>query len=341
MPDELNRAVLARQCLLQRTDAPVPRVLEQMGGLQAQYAPSSYIGLWSRRTGMDRADLDRALEDRSVIQGTLMRVTIHLVSREDYWPFAIAVRAARREGWLRYLKDRFTQAEVEKLAGRTRELLADGPLKRGDILEALGIDNAAWISIGLWLDMVRVPPSGTWKQRRADLYGLAQTWVGPEPDIPEEEAVGHLTRRYLGAFGPASIADLVSWSGLPATTLAPCVKGLELVRRRDPAGKELFDLPGAPLPDASTPAPVRFLPTWDASLLVHCRRSGILPEEHRPRVFHIKTPHSVNTFTVNGRVAGTWRIEKGKVVTSAFEPLDGDAAAEVEQEARRLEVFVA
>ncbi len=101
---QLNRAVLGRQLLLRKQQASLPGVLEQMGGLQAQYAPSSYVGLWSRRAGMERADLDRALHDRTVVQGTLMRVTIHLVSREDYWPFAVGLRTARRQMWLRAFK---------------------------------------------------------------------------------------------------------------------------------------------------------------------------------------------------------------------------------------------
>src|SRR5919204_4319714 len=93
---ELNRALLARQLLLGREQAAIPRVLERMGGLQAQYAPSMYIGLWSRLAGFERDDLDRALERKAVVQGTLMRQTIHLVSARDYWPLALAVRHARR-----------------------------------------------------------------------------------------------------------------------------------------------------------------------------------------------------------------------------------------------------
>ena len=98
---ELNRAVLARQLLLERRRDALPRALERVGGLQAQYAPSMYIGLWSRLAGFERDQLTRALERRSVVQATLMRVTIHLVSAADYWPFTIAVRAARRERWMR------------------------------------------------------------------------------------------------------------------------------------------------------------------------------------------------------------------------------------------------
>ena len=97
---ELNRALLARQLLLERVNGSIPKVLERMGTLQAQYAPSMYIGLHSRMEGFERAKLDRALERRTVVQGTLMRATIHLVSASDYWPIALGVRRARRESWL-------------------------------------------------------------------------------------------------------------------------------------------------------------------------------------------------------------------------------------------------
>jgi len=112
-------------------------------------------------------------------------------------------------------------------------------------------------------------------------------------------------------------------------------------RFRDERGAELVDLPRAPLPDPATPAPVRFLPTWDATLLVHARRTQVLPERFRPLVFSTKTPHSVPTFLVDGQVAGTWRHEHGRVVTQSFEPLPAAAGREVAGEAERLAAFLA
>lgn len=335
----LNRAVLARQLLIDRADASTPAVLEKMAGLQAQYAPSSYIGLWSRRLGMRRPDLDAALEDRSVIQGTLMRVTIHLASREDYWPFAAGLRRSRRRMWLRLMQGLRTEEEMRGLAERTRTALSAGPMKRADLVTELGVDSATWVGVGLWVDLVRVPPSGTWARRRADLYALAESWAGPDT-VDEQQGVDHLIRRYLQGFGPAAIGDLAGWSGLPVSTLAPRLEEMETVLFRDESGKELYDLPGGLLPDPETPAPVRFLPTWDACLLVHCRRAGILPEKYRPLVFHTKNPQSVNTFLVDGSVAGTWRNDKGRVAVEPFEPLDPAVRREVEVEAERLEAFV-
>ena len=260
-PRELNRALLARQLLLERATVAVPRALELMGCLQAQYAPSMYIGLWSRVEGLRRDDLTRLLEERA-------------------------------------------------------------------------------IGVGLWLDLVRVPPSGTWERRRADLYGSAEDWLGPSPPgLTKEAATAHLVRRYLTGFGPGTAADTADWGGLRTADVQAVLDGMRLHRFTTEEGLQLYDLPGAPLPDAGTPAPVRFLPTWDASLLVHARRKGILAEEHRPLIFNTKTPHSVPTFVVDGRVAGTWRYEKGEVRVQPFEPLPKRVQAEVDEEASRLAAF--
>jgi winged helix DNA-binding protein len=334
---ELNRALLARQHLLERSSAPIPRVLEEMAGLQAQYAPSMYIGLWSRIEGLERSDVTEALEWRTVVQGTLMRATIHLVSADDYWPFALGIREARRVAWARVSRRGLSEEELAAAARRLREALADGPLRRKEIEALLG-DRLLANGVGIWLDLVRVPPSGTWERRRADLYGLAEEWLGP-PDVTPEQGVDLLVRRYLGGFGPAPVGDVANWAGLPAREVAGAIEGMGLRRFRDERGDELLDLPDAPLPDAEAPAAARFLPTWDASLLVHARRTGILPEEHRPKVFNTKTPQSVPTFLVDGQVAGTWRYETGCVAVEPFGRLDAATRRELDAEGERLAAF--
>ena len=343
---ELNRALLARQSLLERSDGPLPRTIERVGGLQAQYAPSMYVGLWSRLRALDRGELTRALERRRVIQGTLMRVTIHLVARGDYWAFALATRAARRALWLRsrraMIEERAMQAAADLVAAR---LEIAGTLHRREIEELVGKPRAE--GVGLWVDLVRVPPSGTWARRRADLFARALDWIGPprplirgEPGVlTAEQAVEHLVRRYLAGFGPASREDIASYTGLTKTALAPVLDRLGLRRFRDTAGDELLDVARGPLPDPHTPAPVRFLPTWDATLLVHARRTGILPEEHRRKIFHVRNPHSLPTFLVDGAVAGTWRHVKGRIALDPFRPLDAGARRELEAEAERLAAF--
>jgi hypothetical protein len=333
---ELNRALLARQLLLERGRIPLPRALERIGGIQAQYAPSMYVGLWSRLEGFERAALTAALERRTVIQATLMRSTIHLVSKADYWPLALATRAARRESWLRAVGDD-PGPQAMDAAARTlrRELNGGGTITRKQLEALVGKPRAT--AVGLWIDLVRVPPSGTWERRRADLYAAAHDWVGPAPESGDHAE--HLVRRYLAGFGPAALKDVASFTGLPPAELRPLLDRLELRRFRTQAGEELHDLPRAPLPDPDTPAPPRFLPTWDATLLVHARRTGVLPEEHRAAIFSPRRPHSFPTFLVDGRVAGTWRYEDGAIRLDPFGRLDAATRRELRQEADRLAEF--
>jgi winged helix DNA-binding protein len=333
--------LLARQFLLERSSLPLVPTLERVGGLQTQYAPSGYVGLWSRMRNFRRDALTTALEQRRVIQGTLLRSTIHMVSARDYWLFLAAVRQGRQDWWRRVTQKTLGDVDIDAAAAVIRGPLETGPQRASDLMELLmrrGFPRAAWTGVGMWVDMVRVPPSGTWDQRRADLYGLADTWV--RPAMPTEAAgLEHVIRRYLGAFGPASVREIADWAGIAHSTLLPVIDRLSLRRFRDEKGKELLDLQRAALPDSDTPAPVRFLPTWDATLLVHARRTQILPERYRPLVFNTKTPHSVPTFLVGGAVAGTWRYERGRVEVRPFEPLPKAARREVDDEAARLEVF--
>ncbi|HET8953734.1 MAG TPA: winged helix DNA-binding domain-containing protein [Solirubrobacteraceae bacterium] len=331
---ELNRALLARQLLLERGDVSLPEALERICGIQAQYAPSMYFGLWSRLRDFEPAALTRALEARDVVQGTLMRVTIHLVSPGDYRPFAVAVREARRALWLRAWKEPDAAAMAEA-ASTLRAALADrGALPRKEV-EAL-IGKPATRGIHLWLDLVRVAPSGTWERRRADLFGAAGDWLpgGAEPD--PDSAMDHLVRRYLAAFGPASRKDVQSFTGLSLTTLKPVLERVATDRYLDEDGGELLDVPDAPLPDPDAPAPPRLLPTWDATLLVHARRTGLLPERFRPLIFHTKNPQSSPTFLVDGEVAGTWRLDKDGFGAEPFERVPAKAMREVRAEGERL-----
>jgi len=241
-----STALLARQLLLERARLPLPRTLERMCGVQAQYAPSMYIGLWSRLEGLQRDALTRALERRSVVQGTLLRSTIHLVSAGDYWPFALAVEEGRRAWWLGTRRGHVTARQMSAAARRLRRALADGPLRRSTIDELVGTEIAQ--GVGLWVHMVRVPPSGTWERRRADVYALAEDWL-PRPDLARDDALDHLVRRYLAAFGPASRTDVASFAGLRPAEVAPALERLTPRRFRSEDGEELLDVPRAPLPD--------------------------------------------------------------------------------------------
>jgi len=316
-------------------------MIERIGGLQTQYAPSGYIGLWSRMRNFRRDSLTTALQQRRVIQGTLLRSTIHMVSARDYWLFLAAIRVPRRDWWQRATRHQISEPDMDAAVRALREQLAKGP-RRGDelkrILAERGLPSFALGGVAQWLEMVRVPPSGTWEQRKADLYGLAETWTRPTAHA-ESVGIEHIIRRYLGAFGPASVREIADWGGVPHAKLVPVLAQMSLRHFRDEKGKDLIDLPKAPLPDADTPAPVRFLPTWDATLLVHARRTQILPERYRPLVFNTRTPHSVPTFLIDGAVAGTWRVDGGRVELKPFEPIPRSVKREVDDEAERLAAF--
>jgi Winged helix DNA-binding domain len=332
----LNRALLTRQLLLERSTLSIPEAVEQVGGLQTQYAPSAYAGLWTRLADFHRDALTRALEERSVTQATLMRVTIHVVSAREFWLFALGVRQARRDWWLRLNKN-VSEREMVRHAKRLRATLAGGPQtvkELGDLAKGF-VGNAS-----LWVDLVRVPPSGTWERRRADLLGLAEDWIG-EPEATEADGLEHLVRSYLRGFGPAPLAAVSKWAGVPVKPLQEAASRLELRRFRDERGDALVDLPDAPLPPEDTPAPVRLLPHWDANLLVHARRTGLLPEEHRLRVFPVRNPFSVGTILSDGRVVGSWSLRDGRIVLERFEPVSRAVWREVEEEAARLEAFQA
>jgi hypothetical protein len=330
---ELNRALLARQMLLERARVPIPRALERMGGLQAQYAPSMYVGLSSRVEGFARDALTRALERRSVAQGTLMRSTIHLVSARDYWPLAFAIERPRRAWWLKVNRDGLGAREMGAAARKLRRRLAGTALRRAEVEELIGRPQAA--GIHHWLHLVRVPPSGTWERRRADLYALAEDWLGA-PEVDADLAVDHAVRRYLAAFGPATLAEIANWAGVPNAAVAPALERLKLRRLRAEDGDALVDLPRAALPDPETPAPVRLLGTWDAILLAHARRAGVLPERFRDRVFHVRMPQSVTTFLVDGAVAGTWRHADGRVTFEPFGRLDRGTRRALREEGERM-----
>ena len=189
-------------------------------------------------------------------------------------------------------------------------------MKRKEIEELIG--KEASHGSGMWVDMVRVPPSGTWERRRADLFGLAEDWLGRRRTSTPDDALDHLVTRYLTGFGPASKAEIANWGGLVAARRRAGARAAgPACASRPRTAPSCSTCPDCPLPDADTPAPVRFLGTWDAALLAHARRALILPEEHRARIFNTKMPQSIGTFLVDGAVAGTWRPD------GTLEPFDG------------------
>lgn len=345
---QLNRALLARQHLLEPSTKSIAETLEDVGGLQTQYAPAAYVGLFSRMAAFQRNDLTRAMEERVAIHGTLMRTTIHTVSAGDYWPMVAGIRRSRQEWVLRVSSAMRGDIQIEDVVEAVREALHDGPIRAKTLTAEIVARGYPPQSVGwaaLWVDIVRIPPSGTWERRANDLYELAERWLPSDSQgdgMPsEEDGLQVLVRRYLGGFGPARVADIANWANVPPARLKPVLDKFNLRHFKDEMGRTLIDLRDAPLPPEDTPAPVRFLPQFDATLLVHCRRTLILPEQYRSVIFSTKSPQSFPTFTLDGQVVGTWRHDGTKVVTHNFSSLTRSDQRAVDSEAERMTEFYA
>ncbi len=334
---ELNRATLARQLLLERRRLPVARAVERVGGLQAQWPAAPYVGLWARLAGFRPETLERALLAGEVVKATLMRSTLHLVTARDYPSFSTALRDVR---W----GDEAALADAERVAADIRELVAAGPTRLQDALDHLdrahGLRDLharrVWHMARVRAHVHHAPETALWKARPQAVFVALDEPAGIELHAARAE----VARRYLAAFGPATRADLADWSGLRVGDFAAALAALEPLRRfRDENGRELLDLPRAPLPSAETPAPVRFLPKWDSVLLAHADRRRVLPEAYRKAVIR-KNGDVAQTVLVDGLVAGTWQVERGRVVAEPFAPLARAVRRELDDEAARLEAFL-
>lgn len=421
----LNRALLARQLLLERSPLSPLAAIEHLVGMQSQAPTAPYVGLWSRLKEFHTDDLSRLMETRQTVRLSLMRSTIHLVSARDCLPMRDVLRSVHA----RMLKGNFGRklADIDpaELAAEGRALVEEQPLTFAE-LGALLRDRrwpdrdaqALAMAVRAYVPLVQVTPRGIWGASGPSAHTTAEAWLGETAALHAERsasgasgdageatasggnapvdtasassatvgsdladireiatvpadpgsataagasitargpvvetagstassAVAQLLLRYLAAFGPASLKDMAAWSGL--TGLRPAIEALrpDLRVYRDEQGTELFDVPGAPLPDETTPAPVRFLAEFDNILLSHADRSRIIPEVYRPLVF---TDNGIirSAFTVDGFVAGLWRIDNGKssaeLVVSPFVPLADDVREALTEEGMRLLAFAA
>jgi hypothetical protein len=351
---QLNRATLARQLLLDRADLGVVAATERIGGLQAQEPASPHIGLWTRLAGFQPADLDRALAERTVVKGTLMRSTLHIVSAADYlrlWPAVVPMLGAARR------QDRLQPPSPRRLAGlRARaEAFTSEPRGLSELRDHLGPSEGLTPDEVLWwirrsVAFAHAPSDVPWSFGRRPLLAHALSWLGAKDWPTTEDALEHLVRRYLGAFGPATAADLAAWSGLTVGTVRPGIAAVDaagdLRRFNDERSRELLDLDGAPLPDSETKAPPRLLPMWDSTILAFADRTRIISDDDR-RVVVARNGDTLPTFLVDGVVAGLWWAEAGaggrtRIVIEPFRPpLHQAEARALEQEGERLAEVVA
>ena len=307
----LNRSLLARQGLLERVAVPVPELVERLVGMQAQIPGNPYVGLWSRLRAFAPAALSELVASGAVVRAQLMRSTIHLVTAADHDRLFAPMLPCQERHYASQWRKRMGGADLAAViaAGRAH-LAADGPLSRGELDRLLlaefpGAEKGALaMAATLHLPGIQVPPRGEWNASALPRLAVREAAGGSE--------VGEIVRRYLAAFGPATVADIRTWSGL--TGLRAVVDELDLVE----LDGGLLDVPDAPWPDADSPAPPRLLPEFDNALLAHADRA---------RIVHRQVPMPAGgtrgTVLVDGFVAGAWVFTEGEVRTD----VEGDDVA--------------
>jgi DNA glycosylase AlkZ-like len=345
---QLNRATLARQLLLCRSELPVLDAVEQLVGLQAQEPPDPYTALWSRLEGFRPEALSTLLEGREVVRTAAMRSTIHLVSADDCLLLRPLMQPVLDAELARYRDLR--GVDVDAVLAFGRERLEERPLSgtelRAALAERFPSHDAADLAYACrnLLVLVQVPPRGLWGKSGQVRTTTAESWLGRP--VVAEPSLDDVVLRYFGAFGPATAADAAAWSRL--TGLRDVVEGLRPRLRtfRDERGRELFDLPDGPRPDPQTPALTRFLPEYDNALLSHADRSRFVTAEQRARLARV-TGRIRGTVLHDGFLFGVWQLHRDRddgaatLLVSHVEPASKRTAAAIAAEGRGLLHLVA
>jgi hypothetical protein len=338
--------LLARQLLLRRQALSMREVIEHLVAVQGQAPNPPYVGLWTRLETFEKGDLTEALQAREVVRSVTLRGTLHLTTADDFLRIRPLVRALLQ----RQLKGSYGR----ELAGLDLELVATEGRR---ILEARACTGAELGKLlkKRWPErdvralscvlralepLIHVPPAGTWNHNRPAVLTLSDTWLARP--LEEDPSATALFKRYLRAFGPASTRDMQAWSGVAATKVVEQMRD-ELLVFHDEQGRELFDLPDAPRPDADVEAPVRFLPEWDNILLSHADRSRIIPDGEKERVFTMNGM-VYSTVLFDGFVRGIWKTQRqgdsATLTLSLFATIDKKEKRAIETEGKRLVSFI-
>ena len=341
----LNRATLDRQLLLRRPSLPARQALRQLAGLQAQAPLAPYVGLWCRLSAFTPEDLSNLLyPERIVLRAPIMRATVHLVDAADFVEFRPLFGPLMAAGLRANYGRNLTGVDLGALAAQATELLARHPLTRAQLAKALadrwpdGDPMSLAYAVTYLVPVVQVPPRGIWGRSAQATWTTAESWLATSLAAAEPAAVERLIRRYLAAFGPATVADIQTWSGL--TRLRDVTDRLELRALRGPDGAELLDLPGLELPDEDVPAPPRFLPEYDNLLLSHADRRRVIPHDRQVPLWP-GNGATQGTLLIDGAWNATWKLTPDALLISPFRPLTAQERSAVEEEAAALLAFAA
>jgi hypothetical protein len=343
---QLNRATLGRQLLLRREPLDVVDAVRRVVALQAQEAASPYLALWNRLATFDPAGLDAAFADLTVVKASLIRLTLHAVHAEDYPAFHNAMLSSLRASRLydrRYTTSGLSIADADALLPHLLEFVARPRSKaeiEGLLAARLGEHNPrAWWALKMFASLHHVPTGKPWSFGAPASFVAARTTLDPEST---DESVQWLVRRYLEAFGPASVPDFAQFTMLrrPVALQALRALGDKVEELEGPDGAALYDVPGGQLPAEDTPAPPRLIPMWDSILLAYADRSRVIPPDYRRLVIQ-QNGDVLPTLLVDGYVAGVWRPVEGGIEATAFHRLSDEAWRGLLAEARALVAFLA
>ena len=340
----LNRTLLARQGLLARERRPAREVVERLVGLQAQEPIDPYVALWTRIEGFDPLELSGLIERREAVRMGTLRGTLHLVTAADAAALVPVLAGNRERAWRSSpFAKQLAGLDIDAVVAAGREALEREPRSPAALGEAL---SARWpdrdraslaYAARIMLPLVQVPPRGLWRKTGRTVNTTAEAWLGVPMGTDGDPAP--LIRRYLAAFGPATPADVRTWSWLTGVREVLERMRPTLATYRDEAGRELFDLPDAAIADPDLPAPVRFLPQYDNVFLSHDDRSRISGELSWGLEFVWK-----GVLLVDGGIAGAWRVRRdGTVATMTIElgrVLSPAERRELDEEAERLGAFL-
>lgn len=340
----LNRALLARQLLLRRAKMPVARAVEHLAGLQGQVPQGPYVGLWTRLEAFHPSELARLILERRVVRAAAMRGTLHLLTARDYRTWRPIVQRVLDRALESNFRRPLAGLDRPAIVAAARLLLEKAPLTGAQLgaqlLERWPDRDARALAYAVQYGaaLVQVPPRGLWGLSGPAAWTTAEAWMGGPLGPPA--APDRMALRYLRAFGPAGVADLRAWSGLAG--LGDVIGRLRPRLRlfHDDQGRELFDLPDAPRPDAGAPAPPRLLPFYDNVALGHADRRRIVADGDGARL-HRTEGLLVGPVLVDGFIGGRWKVvREGPAAALAIEPFarlnKGDRAALLEEGARVL-----
>jgi hypothetical protein len=317
----LNRTLLARQLLLERAAMPVRQAVAHLVGLQAQNPPSPYLALQARLGAFDPLELSGLLERREAVRMVLMRGTIHLATAEDAAALRPVIQPVlHRELYVnRTWRRGIEGVDVAPVLVLGRELVEARPRTMAELRAEIA---ARWpdrdartlaYAIRNLLPTIQATPRGLWGRTGPVALTTLDGWTGRP--MGEPATIDATVLRYLRAFGPAAVADVAAWSGL--TGLREVTERLRPRLRtfRDERGRELFDVPDAPVLTGDEPAPVRLLPDYDNATLSHDDRSRIVPKLEWPSLGdNVTAP----VYLVDGFVAGVWK-PTGKGAATAID----------------------